>query len=72
MLDYLNLNGLVDGFIPIGNACPFVTECELSTPFCPNGSNKNNDFSCAAARAFSLVSLRKKSVAITANNIAID
>ena len=70
MLDYLNLNGLIDGLIPVGKACPFTSECELSTPFCPNGSNKNNDFSCAAARAFSLVSLRKKSVATTSNVVA--
>ena len=70
MLDYLNLNGLIDGLIPVGKACPFTLECELGTPFCPNGSNKNNDFSCAAARAFSLVSLRKKSVATTNSVVA--
>ena len=69
MLDYLNLNGLVDGLIPIGTACPFTLECELSTPFCPNGSNKNNDFSCAAARAFSLVSLRKNPIAVASIDV---
>ena len=69
MLDYLNLNGLVDGLIPIGTACPFTLECELSTPFCPNGSNKKNHYSCAAARAFSLVSLRKKPIAVASTDL---
>lgn len=71
MLDYLNLNGLVDGLIPVGKPCPFTLECELSTPFCPNGSNKNNDFSCAAARAFSLDSLQKNPITVLSSDVIV-
>lgn len=70
MIDYLNLNGLVDGLIPVGKACPFLSECELATSFCPNGSNRNVDFSCAAARALSLMSLRKSSTVKTFDKVA--
>lgn len=61
MVDYLNLNGLVNGLIPAGDACPFLAKCDLYTSFCPDGSNRSKDFSCAAARAFPLVALRKSS-----------
>lgn len=57
-MDYCNKNGLVDGKIPKGKACPFATECERIIERCPTETNKkDNDFSCALAR---LISATKK------------
>jgi hypothetical protein len=53
-IDYLNSNGLIDGNIPKGKPCPWLSQCELRDSNCPTGTNKNNDFSCGCARAFSL------------------
>lgn len=58
MMQYLNSNGLVDGNIPKQTACPFYESCKLKNSNCPSNSNlKSNDFSCAAARANSLVKI---------------
>lgn len=54
-MSYLNANGLKDGNIPAGNACPFLSECGLKFDRCPTSDKpKQVDFSCAAARLFSL------------------
>jgi hypothetical protein len=51
----MNSNGLVNGNIPKGTACPFIADCGLSTSNCPTkDKTKDCDFSCAAARAWSL------------------
>lgn len=54
--DFRNANGLINGLIPKGKPCPFKKECALSNERCPTKDNlKEVDFSCAAARAFSIM-----------------
>lgn len=64
-MDYYNENGLVGGEIPAGQECPFLKECGLRTDNCPSRERgnirRNHGFSCAAARAFSLVKSNEKS-----------
>ena len=57
MCDYKNQNGLVNGLIPKGSPCPFLKECGLKNERCPTKAKPNNlhDYSCAAARAWSLI-----------------
>ena len=61
-MDYENANGLVDGNIPAGKACPFLSECnfkEHRLARCPTTeAPKQVDYSCAAARLFSLTKKR--------------
>lgn len=58
MSDYHNANGLVGGKIPAGVACPFKKVCQMANESCPSKSNlKSVDYSCAAARAHSLILL---------------
>jgi hypothetical protein len=55
-MGYYNENGLVDGNIPIGKACPFIDECKLKMDRCPTQEKpKTVPFSCAAARLHSLL-----------------
>jgi hypothetical protein len=67
MNDYENMNGLVNGKIPMGVQCPFRENCIWSkgnwienkdlTPekaICRRPQVMKVDFSCALARAFSL------------------
>jgi hypothetical protein len=55
--NYKNQNGLVNGLIPKGEPCPFLKECGLKNERCPTKAKPNNlyDYSCAAARAWSLI-----------------
>ena len=55
-MNYCNTNGLVDGNIPKGQPCPFLSKCGLKNERCPTKEKPNNlyDYSCAAARAWSL------------------
>lgn len=54
----LNSNGLVNGNIPKGQPCPFHVNCKMGNERCPvEGNTKEVDFSCAAARAHSMVVL---------------
>jgi hypothetical protein len=56
MKDYVNTNGLVHGNIPAGKPCPFEDDCKVKMNRCPTkDSLKTVDFSCAAARAHSLI-----------------
>jgi hypothetical protein len=56
MIGYLNANGLVDGNIPAGQACPFAGECNRIMERCPTEDNlKAVAFSCALARLNSLI-----------------
>lgn len=44
-----------DGNIEAGNPCPFLSECNFKTGICPTKEHpRNKDFSCAAARLFSI------------------
>lgn len=53
--NYLNENGLVDGKIPSGKACPFIDTCTWKNERCPSATQtKPNDYSCAAARLHSI------------------
>jgi len=53
--DHTNANGLVDGDIPAGRPCPFLSECGLRMDRCPSPTNlKLHGFSCGCARAFSI------------------
>lgn len=56
MTEYRNRNGLANGLIPAGQGCPFLDRCKFKVHTCPgvDGKTKENNFSCAAARAFSL------------------
>lgn len=55
-MHYLNSFGLVNGKIPAGQSCPFISKCKMKNGQCPSKNNiKENDYSCAAARAHSLV-----------------
>lgn len=59
-MGYCNSNGLVDGNIPAGKPCPFLDECGLRFDRCPTPDKpKEVDFSCAAARLFSLTKKSK-------------
>ncbi len=61
MSDYLNANGLVDGNIPAGNACPFAGNCTMQNERCPtDGNTKPNDYSCGAARLHSIYKEKEK------------
>jgi hypothetical protein len=54
--DHCNANGLVDGDIPAGKPCPFADECGFRTERCPTEESRHAwEFSCGAARAFSMV-----------------
>lgn len=56
MTNFRDTNGLIAGLIPAGTACPFLSRCKFKVHTCPGADNgtKPNNFSCAAARAFSL------------------
>jgi len=59
-LQFLNNNGLVNGKIPANIKCPFHPRA-LSNERCPTENNtKPHPFSCATARAFSLLEDSKK------------
>lgn len=62
MNDSKNSNGLVAGLIPAGQPCPFLNKCKFKVHTCPGAENgtKANNFSCAAARAFSLIAEAEK------------
>lgn len=67
MLDFVNANGLVDGCIPKGKACPLMNECNMFLEpnreriGCPtNNVPRSVDYSCATARAFSLLACREQ------------
>lgn len=75
--DYLNANGLVQGLIPEGKGCPFLSQCGLKNERCPTEEKpvpptaysevwKMVGYSCGAARAHSMVisveALKKKKV----------
>lgn len=53
-------NGLVDGNIPAGQVCPFLEKCAMKFDRCPTKESlKPVDFSCAAARGFSYLSVKR-------------
>lgn len=57
MNDFRNANGLIAGLIPAGKPCPFLDRCKFRVHSCPTEEKpKVNNFSCAAARAFSIIS----------------
>lgn len=62
MTNYRDSNGLVAGLIPADTACPFLDRCKFKVHTCPgvDGKTKSNHFSCAAARAFSLINEAEK------------
>jgi hypothetical protein len=62
MTEYRDSNGLVQGMIPAGQPCPFLSRCKFKVHTCPgvDGKTKGNHFSCAAARAFSLITEAEK------------
>lgn len=57
--DFHNTNGLVDGRIPKGVQCPFKDKCIFATykagVVCRRPDVMDFNFSCASARAFSLI-----------------
>jgi hypothetical protein len=59
-MEHLNRNGLKDGRIPEGKACPFIKECGFyDKNRCPSPSNlKNESFDCPTAKGLSLLKLR--------------
>jgi hypothetical protein len=55
-VSYLNSNGLVDGNIPAGSACPFIGNCQMKNERCPSEEKvKPHTFSCALARLNSMI-----------------
>lgn len=59
--NYTNSNGLVDGNIPAGQACPFAGECTMKNERCPTEGNvKRCAYSCALARLHSVLAEGKK------------
>lgn len=62
MNDSRNTNGLVAGLIPANTPCPFLNKCKFKVHTCPgaDGRTKPNNFSCAAARAFSMAAEAEK------------
>lgn len=62
MTEYRDANGLIQGMIPAGQPCPFLNRCKFKVHTCPgvDGRTKGNHFSCAAARAFSLITEAEK------------
>ena len=60
-LEYLDENGLVGGRIPAGQPCNFYKICDVRMDRCPRAEKlSKRNFSCAAARLFSLIESRKK------------
>jgi hypothetical protein len=58
----LNLDGLVDGKIPRGKPCPWLSLCQLKNEDCPTIEHPNeNDLSCGMAilRSISTVDTSK-------------
>lgn len=61
-LTFLDRNGLVDGNIPAGKPCPFLSRCRRFDDRCPSPENPRPvPFSCACARAFSITEEPKRS-----------
>lgn len=55
-MSYLNENGLVDGNIPAGKACPWWKPCNMKVDRCPSEAKpKEVDYSCALARLNSTI-----------------
>jgi len=58
---FLDSNGLVDGNIPPNQPCPFFKKCKMKTNICPScGNEKEHRFSCALARAHSIMKERNE------------
>ena len=62
--DFCNMNGLINGLIPTGVQCPFRNKCIFVVGgakgvVCKRPERMENNFSCGAARAFSLVEKMK-------------
>jgi len=59
---YLDSNGLVDGKIPQGKPCPFLTECKMMlADRCPSESHQPpGPYSCGAARLWSITIQARK------------
>ncbi len=61
MQNYLNSNGLDNGFIPAYTVCPWNKNCENITSKCPKeGKIISHKYMCAHARFFSLKDLLRK------------
>jgi hypothetical protein len=59
--DFSNQNGLQNGKIPVGTPCPWYATCKLKTSNCPTPIKLNSQpFSCAAARAYSLIKMSEE------------
>jgi len=57
---WLNENGLLNGRIPAGTACPFLLRCCLRHGSCPTNENTRSfTYSCSSARVYSLLKHRK-------------
>jgi len=55
-LAYINANGLVEGKVPAGKACPFIAECSMLNDQCPTDDEPTSEpYSCATARMHSLL-----------------
>jgi len=60
-IDFCNTNGLVDGRSPKGIECPFKDKCIFAAfemkgdAKCRRPDNMGVNFSCAAARLFSII-----------------
>lgn len=60
-MSYLDENGLVDGKIPAGSACPWHETCDLKMDRCPSKEKpKENAFSCALARLNSMIASSRR------------
>lgn len=58
-MKWLNQYGLKNGRIPKGSICPWHTKCTIVNERCPKpGNTKDNNYSCATARAFSIVGIK--------------
>jgi hypothetical protein len=56
--DYFNSNGLINGRVPAGHACPFFAECKMANESCPTKTSlKEEDYACATARMHSLLTI---------------
>jgi hypothetical protein len=62
---------LVNGLIPAGTACPFLTNCKFKVHTCPDADNgvKANTFSCAAARLHDMIDNTSPGFSATAKTL---
>ena len=69
-MNHWNKNGLINGAVPAGNACPFIATCKYRLSKCPTDTALHDkQYSCSVARLLSLSKMSHPEVASEVNMI---